>query len=419
MATVNQLLNNPGPFITKLLPIVLELRANNNPFQVNEAAKILFDKQMLWGESNLTYSRQSEYPIRNVNNTDFTQAETMLLKNFQFLINSIPMAENNSWLEFQKFVDVFYQILDPIGYFTTNAQVNWITDMCPPPYQCLNGMNFYTNRIGLYRRPMSAGRGTGFKFVTVVPGGVGREEQFILYFDILVNPFPCPPTGHCWDLSMLEDRYFVLGTGGAGGDDILVVWYDAGTGTEPVVVGPAAVEYLRVEIDPFGTQEYLQTTTNAAIVGQGDWTVVSSNEGGHVTLFKAAATGARTNATDGTSGFSTPATTMRASDNTVIASSLVTDTAWQNAHNDLRVPYEKLTFDDDYLYLKALGPLDDNAAHANECPPFGNLPVNSPACSTPTYFLMTPAIGIITEIPINKSVLRDNRAGNKRKVVIG
>ena len=126
-----------------------------------------------------------------------------------------------------------------------------------------------------------------------------------------------------------------------------------------------------------------------------------------------------TNAADGTNGFETPVTTMRASDNTVIATGLVTDTAWQNAHNDLRVPYEKLTFDDDYMYLKALSVLDDNVTNAAQCPPGCCLPVNSPACILPGYFLMTPAIGVITEIPINVSgVLNNNAAGNNRKRVI-
>lgn len=418
MATINELLNNPGPYITKLFPMVQLLHENNNPFQINEAAKILFDRQMLWGEG-LSYQRQAEYPAQNSVKLDINASETVLLKNFQFLLNSLPTGEYDSWLEFQKFVDLFYQILDPIGYFTTNGQPQWYTDMCPPPYQCLNGMNFYTNRIGLYHRPMVAGEGTGFKFTTTVPGGVGREEEFKLFFNISVSPFPCPPTGSCWDLSQLENRYFVLGTGGAGGDDILVVWYNAGTGVQPVVAGPAAVAYLEVNINASGTQEYLQITTEAAIVGQGAWTVQTSDRGGHVTLFKAAATGGRTNARDGANGFSTPSTTMRASDNTVMANGLVTDTAWQNAHNDLRVPYEKLTFDDDYLYIKSLSALDSNAANANQCPPNCCLPINSPSCSTPGYFIMTPAIGIITEIPLNKKVIRNNKAGNRRKPVIG
>lgn len=419
MATINELLNNPGPYITKLFPLVQQLRENNNPFQINEAAKILFDKQILWGESNLSYSKQSEYPVQNVNNTDFTQAETVLLKNFQFLINSLPMAANNSWLDFQKFVDLFYQILDPIGFFTTNADPAWYNDMCPYPHPCLNGMNFYTHRIGLYKRPMTAGEGTGFKFATTVNGAVGIEEEVKVFFNMAMSPFPCPPTGHCWDLAQLENHYFTLGTGGPTENDILVVWYNAGTGVQPVVVGPGAVAYLQVNITSFGTQEYLQSVTEAAIIGQGTWTVASNDPGNHVTLFKAAATGKRTNAADGRDGFATPNTTMRASDNTIIATNLVTDTAWQNAHNDLRVPYEKQAFDDDYMYIKSLNALSDNFANVNQCVPDGPLPINHPSCSTPGYFIMTPAVGIITEIPLNKAVLRDNRAGNKRKPVIG
>ena len=412
MATVNELLKNPGSFITKLLPYVLELERNNNPFQINEAAKIVFDKQLVWGGDPLSYIYQAFYPLQNTVNQDRIASETVLLKNFQLALNSLPMAENNSWLEYQCFVDLFYQILNPIVYFTQNAEASWYTDMCPPLHQCLNGMNFYSHRIGAYKRPVTPGEGTGFTFETTVKGAIGVEEQFQLFFTMAVSPFPCPPTGHCWDLTQLENRYFTVGTGGPSGNDILVVWYDAGTGVQPVVVGPATVTYLKVEIDPFGTQEYLQITTDAAIAAQGAYSVVSSDQDGHVTLYKAAATGGRTDAADGRNGFATPVTTMYASDNTVIANNLVTDLAWQNAHNNLRIPYEKATSNADYMYIKSLANLVGVTA-PGDCPP---MPIYT--CGLLGYFTQSIAQPIITAIPLNKAVLRDNRIGQNRLRVI-
>lgn len=414
MATVQQLLKNSGPFITKLLPFILEALKNNNPYQLNEMAKIVYNKQSLWGGGTV-YEKQSIFPKQNTLPVDRNAAETVLVKNFQYAMNSFGMADTNSWLEFQKFVDVFYQMIDPIGYFLNNADPNW-ADWCPPyPSPCLGELTYYTERAGLYKRPYTAGDGTGFEFTTTVQGGVGVEEEFKIYFNMAMNPFPCPPTGHCWDLTEIENRYFTLGTGGAGGVDIRVFWFNTGTGVQPVVAGPGAVAYTEITIDTYGTQDYLQEAVEAAIEGTALWTIEESNRGGHVTLFKSASTGTKTDAADGRNGFATPVTTMRASDNTVMATGLVTDLAWQNAHNDLRIPYEKLTFDDDYMYLKSLFALDDNTANANQCPPNCCLPINSPSCSTPGYFLMTPAVGIITEIPVNvPGVLNNNRGGSDR-----
>lgn len=419
MATVQELLRNPGPFITKLLPVVQELVKNNNPYQINHAAKIVFDKQKVWGGGSV-YSRVAQYPLKNTNPIDREVANTVLIKNFEYLMNSFPMGEYNSWLEFQKFVDLFYQLLNPITYFTQNVHPSLITgDWCPPFGSCLDGTSYYTARIGAYRRPQLPGEGTGFKFTTTRQGAVGVEEEFTLFYYTAISPAWCPPFGSCLDLVQLENRYFTVGTGGPTANDILVVWFNTGTGVQPVVPGPGAVNYLEVTLNTTGTMEYVQTQVENALVAQGAWTIVSSDPGHHVTLYKAATTGVRTDAADGRNGFSTPNQTMRASDNTVIANNLVTDTAWQNAHNDLRVPYEKQAFDDDYMYLKSIAGLPDNVIARGECPPLCCLPASAPGCFVSGFFLMTPAIGILTEIPINTKVIRGISAGNNRKIVIG
>src|SRR5687767_13564637 len=180
MATVKQLLRNPGPFITKLLPFVQEAIASNNPYILNEMAKVIYTKQRMWGGGNV-YEKQSIFPTHNSSTLDRNAAETTLIKNFQYVMNSLPMAEKDSWLEFQKFVDVFYQIANPISYFLENMDARW-EEWCPPyPSPCLGALNYYTERIGLYRRPQTPGLGTGFKFLVTVPGGVGIAEEFKIY----------------------------------------------------------------------------------------------------------------------------------------------------------------------------------------------------------------------------------------------
>lgn len=431
MATVQELLRNPGPFITTLFPYVQQAIATKDPYIINEVAKVIYTKQSLWGGGNV-YSKQTVYPSLNKDSLNRRAGQTVLIKNFQYSIDSIAMADNNSWLEFQKFVDLFYQLVNPYEYFLDNNQLN-LVDMCPPPHPCLSGNNYYTYRIGMYRRPQVAGEGTGFNVQTVIPGDGLTESVVNIGFKLNTSSsVPCPPPAGkvCWDLSYISGRYFVLNSNAAA-DNWDVIWYDYnGTGVQPVYTGPTGtITYHSVEIDPTDTVAEIQAKTDVTVVNTGNWTKAVATATCYdkspttfgicgtppvqpcasvipcpfvTSAYKATVIKVRTNAEDGRGGFEYPVTTMRASDGIALANNLVTDEAWQNAHNDLRVPYEELTYDNRYMYIKSLNALGTNNT--------SNLNFNG-------YFIMTPAVSIITEIPLNKGVLHNNQAGNDRLIV--
>lgn len=402
MATVKELLKNPGPVITALLPTLQELVANGDPFQANEVAKAIFDKQKVWGGGTV-YERISQYPNRMSDPLVRDRFNTTLVKNFLYKLNNIPMGESNSWLEFQKFVDLFYQMVDPIIPFT---RIGEFDSICCPECGC------FTERIGLYKRPTVAGQGTGFGLYQKSSGSVSTPGETVVDFSSVDNSVCCPDNCGCYN-----ERYFVLYESTL---DKLVVWFNDGTGVQPVVSGAGTVNYVEVDISSVTSAKEFKLATDAAI--DADGTYSATNEAccpplncNCLDLFSQYVNSANTRVSDvedGKDGYETVVTTMRASDNTVIATGLTTDLAWQNAHNDLRVPYEEQTFGDRYMYLKSIGDIGDNSS--KPCCESGNPKAPDP-CIACFYFLQTPGIAILDEIPVNKpGVINNNTEGNDR-----
>jgi len=375
------------------------------------------------------YENKSSYPLANSEPIHTDKLNTAIVQNFLKKLNNPPMSVSNAWLDFQKFVDLFYQMINPVAPFI-NTSSNRAPFPCPPdPQPCWNFSNFYTDAMGLYKRPVSSTttEGTGFNIKTAVPGdGVTHSVVNVAFTLFKVGaPFPCPPDPQpCWNLEYLNNRYFALNSNGAT-DDWDVFWYDYdGTGVQPTYVGPGGViTYNPIAIVPGDTLDDLQTKTNAAVVATGFWAVTAlcppfspSCGAAYATTFTADVVGTRFDAVDGRGGYEEVVTTMKASDATTIATGLITDTAWQNAHNDLRIPYEKLTFNDDYMYLKAISAIGDNVdgEPCTDCCP--GVPEN---CISVNVFLQTVGISVLNDIPVNApGVLSNNAAGNKRLLVI-
>jgi hypothetical protein len=438
MATVKQLLRNPGPYITALLPDVQELVKLDNPYITNEVARLIWNHQITWGHRGRGHvtvlgsppvkatggemeDGMSWYSRYAAQTSDVTTkyADAVIVKNFALKIDGLPSAASNSWLEFQKFIDLFYQLLDPVTFFTQELSE------CPPDYlePCKDVLNnFYVQRIGMYERPMTnvGTEGTGFYFANPIKGDPTTKQVVQVGF---TAPYP-----HTDPHALaLNNRYFVMNYNAAA-DDWDVIWYDyQGTGVQPVFTGGAGtINYHPVVLTSDDEWPEILAKTTVVVEATTRWvdsiTTCKDRDGNIVPCpwkftaqYEADVIGARQDARDGDGGYLTPETTMYASDTTEMANGLVTDEAWQNAHNDLRVPYEKLTFDNDYMYLKSIKALDDNDAipyceGCSYCPD---------PCIMKHMFLQTIAIGVINEIPVNvPGVLNNNGAGNERLKVV-
>jgi len=240
MATINELLSkSPGTFINLLLPTLQEAVALKDPYINFELAKAINDKQKVWGGGTV-YENKSSYPLANSEPIHTDKLNTAIVQNFLKKLNNPPMSVSNAWLDFQKFVDLFYQMINPVAPFI-NTSSNRAPFPCPPdPQPCWNFSNFYTDAMGLYKRPVSSTttEGTGFNIKTAVPGdGVTHSVVNVAFTLFKVGaPFPCPPDPQpCWNLEYLNNRYFALNSNGAT-DDWDVFWYDYdGTGVQPML----------------------------------------------------------------------------------------------------------------------------------------------------------------------------------------
>ena len=438
MATVAQLLRSPGPVIEAFLPLIQNLKADGDPFKVNEAAKIINDKMLLWGEG-VTYETITNFPTAHVDQRLRNASESVLIKNFLSKMNSINLDAPNAWLEFQKFVDLFYKILDPITYFlnSTDIRINGLnktTGVVPR-------VNFYLDRIGLYRRPVSTAtsEGTGFDIKIIQEGDVTTKEQVEIYFRLPKTAMvPCPPPAnkYCWDVAELNNRWFEMEYDGATGDKD-VFWFDYnGTGVQPVVPGGGVVNYVAIAIADGDDEIRIQGLVDAAVTGTTHWVKVGcpplpsshpSCSGQPVSVYEADVVGSRTDAADGRGGYEELVTDMKASDGSTLASGLITDADWIAAHNSLRVPYEA-TLGSKIKYMKEVitgsrsasadggGPCDNGSGP--DCPCCDS-PGSPNPCVVCYIALQTPAQANIDNLPVNApGVVNNNSAGRLRIAIV-
>ena len=408
MATINELLKgSAGTFINLLLPTLQEAVALNDPYINYELAKAIYDKQIVWGGGTV-YENKSSYPLANIKPIHTDRLNTAIVQNFLKKLNNPPMSVSNAWLDFQKFVDLFYQMIDPITFFRLEEFE------CPPDLEpCQDVLNnFYLQNMGLYERPLTSigTEGTGFSIANPVIGSLSVKHEVEIGFRA-PYPFTDPHA------LALNNRYFAMNYDAAS-DNWDVIWYDyEGSGVQPTFVAGGVVNYIPVALGEEDEWPSIQAKTVIAVEGTTRWVSIHACPPGvgclkeYSNTFQADVVGSRQDTIDGTGGYLTPVTTMMASDNTVIATGLVSDTAWQNAHNGIRVPYEKLTFDRDYMYLKSVSDLGDNGGKPC-CEEVG-------ACKACFIFIQTIGIAVIEDLPINApGVLNNNAAGNNRLLVI-
>ena len=460
MATINQLLRNPGPYITALLPDIQELVNQNNPYLTNEAASLIWNKMINWGgtrravnykdplsnrvnrETDLGLSIFNKYPAAGTSRQRQI-ANSALIKNFGYKLEGLPMAEGNSWLEFQKFVDLFYKMLDPVQFFADVPVCPPSYDPCDCPNACddngvyTNWTEYFFSRTGIYKRPMTSSgtEGTGFFIDTLNVGTPSKEAEIAVGYkfpsSVLVT---CPPNNiPCFDLTAFAGRYFAFNYDRAT-DSWDVFWFRvSGDGEEPTYVAGGDVNYIPVDIEKDFTPLEVKDAVEEAVVGTTRWVVDRACppfgpgstppcvwKSVPSTVFQSAAVGRIQEAEDGTDGFEIPVTVMKASDGTTIATELESDIAWQNAHNDLRVPYEKTVLDNDYMYLKRVAGVlnadigDDDIDDLPCC----DEPGSPNPCKACFVFLQTPFLAVIEELPVNvPGVVFDNRTGLNKLLV--
>lgn len=421
MATIAQLTRNPGPFIKTFLPFIQNLRADGDPYKYNEAAFIINQFQNAWGGGNPKDDDNFFVRSKQVKHTGRPQlrnaSESALIANFRYQLNSFNMNIPNAWLELQKFIDLFYKLVDPLTYFLKSEdEAQWVN--CPPPElsPCPPGLNFFAGRVGAYRRPYVAGEGTGFIIDNPVTGDGATKHQVSVTYELpAIQGLPCnPPEPPCIPLSALNDRYFEMYYTAVDKD---VFWYDVdGAGTPPVVGGPGIVNLISIALTTAtDTIAEVKSLTDAAIIGTTHWASIAdcpplppahpSCGGLYSTLFEADVVGARVDAIDGKDGYETPETTMLASDGSTVAAGVGTDIQWQDVHNKQRVPYEE-SIGNRIQYLKLLDELPCN-------------PPEPPCIPLAGLYLQTPAMGIIDKIPVNTpAVLNNSAAGITRSPVI-
>ena len=322
----------------------------------------------------------------------------------------------NALPDFYAFVELFYRIIDPMSYF---IKLEDAYDMeCPPDYDgtnlpCGAGLNVFTERIGGYRRPQVAGEGTGFYFMNTVEGDAENKQLVNIGFTA-PYPLPCPPKP-CIPAEALNDRYFIMNVDAATGQDD-IIWYNVDNqGVQPVVQGNGGPQtYHAVAIDLNDEWPTWQSKTDAVVVATGNWIKAQGNAVcydispitygkctdlppndpcasvvpcpfSNTSAYEAAVIGPRIETRDGDGGFESGDTTMYASDTTVLATNLVTDDEWQDAHNMTKVPYEK-GLGIDIMYLLGVSEL-------LPCPP---LP-----CAPAGYFINTVVLGVLNQMQYN------------------
>ena len=431
MATVKELLTNPGPYITALLPDIQELVQSENPYLINEAASLIWRKMLNWGGTRRAVSYdgvnvnkqvregdkgQEMYQKYPAATSDLTRqyADAAIIKNMALKLESLPMAEVNSWLEFQKMIDLFYSLLDPVTYFRLSQFE------CPPDLEpCFDVKNnYYLQRIGIYERPrtMTGTEGTGFGFYEERAGTATLAQKLQIGFIApRVSLLECPPDLEpCFSFAPLEGRYFALWY---TADDVDVFWYRVdGAGEVPTFGSATGVtNYIAIDIPDRGKDEDLLELTLPAIDGTGRWVTSRPCPPGELCIWKVGVTVTQVTPAvskepeDGLDGLFKVVTTMNASDGTEIATGLVSDQAWQNAHNDMRVPYERDVLGRRVMNLKAVEDIDGDC---DECP-CCDAPGSPSPCKACFVFLQTPFIGVLEDLPVNvPGVVNDNRTSD-------
>lgn len=449
MATQKELLRNPGPAITALLPDVQALVQLDNQYVSNEVARLIWLKMLRWGarSADVKSTRNNRNSIRpSLTNEgddgmlwyqrypsltsaiDREFADNVIVKNFAIKLESLSMSASDAWLDFQRFVDLFYGMVDPISAFLEPDCLQ--SDPCEcPPVMCRDavaGVNSYITRAGLYMRPRTTAgtEGTGFPITNPVIGTPTRLHETIIRFkapDPTIKPV----------VSELNNRYFAMNYDVAT-DSWDVFWYNYdGTGEEPTYTA-GAVTYHAIALDPADTMEDVQAKTDTAVEGTTRWvaTTIKCYDGPpsdpdrkeipcpiKASLYVAAAVGARLETEDGAGGYRTVVTTMNASDGTEIATDLDSDLAWQNAHNDLRVPYEKTALGNDVMYLKSVANVVDDADPDGDIPCCDSGDPKSPnPCKACFIFVETPFLGIIAELPVNVPGVINNNGSSYKKL---
>ena len=446
MATVEQLLRNPGPAITALLPDVQALVQLDNPYVSNEVARLIWLKMLRWGgrSADVNSTRSNRRTIRLAQTNEFDDgmlwyqrypsltsaidrefADSVLIKNFALKLESLAMGASDSWLDFQRFVDLFYSLVDPISAFREPDCLS--SDPCEcPPHLC-SGPSYYMDRAGLYMRPMTTEGtvGTGFPIKNPVVGTTTRKHEVEVYFkvpDPLIKPI----------VSELNSRYFAMNYDAAT-DSWDVFWYDyEGTGEAPTYAG-GVVNYHAIGLVAEDTMDDVKAKTDAAVEGTTRWvaSTIKCYDGPpsdpdrkeipcpvKASRYVADTEGPRTEAEDGDGGYKTVVTTMYASDGTEIATDLDTDLAWQNAHNDMRVSYEKNALGNEIMYLKSVANLVDEADADGDdipCCDFGD-PKSPNPCKACFVFAETPFLGIIAELPVNVPGVINNNGDTYKKL---
>jgi len=468
MATINLLLQQPGPFITALLPNFQELVRLRNPYLNNQAAAVIFEKMRSWGDNEIRsedffYALDNKGPtlkefgnggnnkIKGITNAlqnsevfSYRQnAETSaFIKNFVYKMNAFDMGAANAWLNFQKMVDLFYKMVDVSDYF---SKIIFDTSHCPPgsPNLCLNRRNNdYFNRIGVYSRPLTTlgTEGTGFRLISQIEGDAGTKEQVAVGFTVQSTKyFECPPElDPCPDFTEYVGRYFALNYNTAA-DNWDVFWYEVdAVGAAPTFAAGGTINYIKVEIASADTVEAVRAATDAAVIGTTHWALVTGRQcppadgSGCIwkitSVYEADVVGARTNPVDGTDGFFKLETTMLASDGTTLASGVVTNQEWVDTHNNVRRAYELNELSRDVMYLKGINIIGVKSATGGE-DPCENVDPPCDCCEIPGapnpcvacfIIIQTPWEGNINHLPINApGVIGDNRAGRNRLQVFG
>ena len=419
MATANQLVTSGGPYINALAPSIQQIAASGNPFLANAAAQILYAYSKNWGERNV-YNTQPDLPTNLVDTRLRDAYESTVIKNMLFKLNSIPQSTNNAWVEFIKVINLLYQITDPITFFLIDGAIKasmavpWLagsTTMCMP----YSGI-FYLDRIGVNRRPVTDGVGSGFEIIEKERGSAGTPAETVVNFRSVnyLDDDNCPKLA--WlPVGAIENRYFLLNTIA----DTIMVWYNAGTGVQPI--DATATKFIEVDISAAKTMDDLKVATDTAITLDGDYTALNNiccPDCGCLTSsqYVAASNGQVAHAIDGGNGFWDVVTEMKATDGTTIGT-FVSDEDWMNGWNQQLVPYQDSIGAPVNYILDLAGVASDNGAGCCTSIPWQTAHIPSTwtpsgcwrLCST-NAFVQAPALPVLNQLPINKGGVLSNAA---------